>query len=245
MATTLHLWSRGHEVQRLQKALNKHLRIIPKLYENGQFGPQTEAAVRQYQASVGLGIDGIVGPRTWMSLEKGFVTHPVAVASMTDNPSDAPWMAVAAKEIGQKEKFGVKFNNPRIIEYFVTTSFKAKTDETSWCSAFVNWCLQQVKIKGTNSAAAASWLNWGKESAVIPGAITVIYNSNAKNSSLTTSGNHVGFMEKETASHYRLLGGNQSNQVRVSSYPKSSWKLKGCRWPNSQSEKEKSYHVYV
>jgi peptidoglycan hydrolase-like protein with peptidoglycan-binding domain len=32
---------------------------------DGSFGPQTEAAVRAYQSDRGVGVDGIVGDRTW------------------------------------------------------------------------------------------------------------------------------------------------------------------------------------
>jgi len=231
MATTLRFGSRGPEVQHLQELLNKHLQPSPNLRKDSHFGPRTESAVRLYQASVGLGIDGIAGPRTWASLQKGLVTNPANAVPMSASYANAPWMAVAMKEIGQREVRGA-VHNPRIIEYHATTTFRALTDETAWCSSFVNWCLQQAGITGTNSAAAASWLNWGKASASRSGAITIIYNSNAARSSLSASGNHVGFLVQQTTTHYLLLGGNQSNQVKISSYPKSSWRLKGCRWPN-------------
>lgn len=230
MSRTLCNGDQGPEVKKLQELLNKRLTPSCNLLVDGDFGALTEAAVRLYQAAVGLGIDGVVGPHTWAALEQGVVTKPVADSALPADFPDAPWMAVAMAEIGTVEIPGAQ-NNPRIVEYHATTTLAASDDETPWCASFVNWCIKQTGLKGTNSAAAASWIEWGVPGIARPGAITVIYNSAAAHSSLSASGNHVGFLIQETASHYHLLGGNQSNQVKISSFPKTSWALRAYRWP--------------
>ena len=50
----------GDAVERLQKAL--------KISPDGEFGPETEAAVRRLQARHGLTVDGVVGVDTWAVL---------------------------------------------------------------------------------------------------------------------------------------------------------------------------------
>ncbi len=242
MTNTLRIGSKGPDVRKLQETLNATLLLNPLLKVDGDFGRATDEAVKRFQAENGLGIDGIVGPKTGNALSlystnprsatkqspKPLVVSPVA--GLTNN-----WMKIANKEKGQAE-FKGKNHNPVIIKYHASTTLKAKADETPWCSSFVNWVMKQAKIQGTNSAAAASWLTWGEKCSAKSGAITIIRDAKAANSSLTRSGNHVGFLVRETATHYELLGGNQSNMVRVSLFPKSSWTLKGYRWPKIAEE---------
>ncbi len=59
----------GEVVRRLQRALRRtpDLGIIV----NGAFDALTETAVKQFQGSVGLVADGIVGPLTWNALPDG------------------------------------------------------------------------------------------------------------------------------------------------------------------------------
>lgn len=139
-------------------------------------------------------------------------------------------IAIAMREVGQREIKGPA-NNPRILEYHAATTLRARSEETAWCSSFANWCMQQAGGTGTKSAAAISWMHWGKPSTAIPGAITVIYNRRAVVSSLTASGYHVGFLVEEGPSYYRLLGGNQHHKVKYSDFTKASWRLIGYRWP--------------
>ena len=229
----LRIGSRGSEVSQLQELLNRRLTLLPaqRLRVDGEFGPRTAEAVKLFQARYGLGIDGVVGTRTWTALNSGAAAVPQP--RMSPSPvvsSDAPWMPIATREIGQVEIEGRR-HNPRIVEYHASTSMGAAADETAWCSSFVNWVLRQAGIRGTNSAAAASWTSWGQSCHARTGAVTVIFNPSAANSRLSRSGNHVGFLAEDNGGHFVLLGGNQSDSVRISRFPKSTWQLRGYRWP--------------
>jgi peptidoglycan hydrolase-like protein with peptidoglycan-binding domain len=60
---TLRRGAKGAAVNTLQQALGVKV--------DGDFGPRTEAAVRQWQRDHGLAADGIVGPKSWAKLSGG------------------------------------------------------------------------------------------------------------------------------------------------------------------------------
>ncbi|WP_255953907.1 peptidoglycan-binding protein [Streptomyces odontomachi] len=66
---TLQDGSSGTAVQRLQRALTAALGTTVAI--DGLFGPNTTAAVEQYQSAHGLTADGIVGANTWGALQAG------------------------------------------------------------------------------------------------------------------------------------------------------------------------------
>lgn len=70
---TLRRGSRGDLVKTLQRDLN--------LSSDGNFGGQTEAAVRNFQRAHNMVPDGIVGPKTWIALDAAGA--PAAGASAT------------------------------------------------------------------------------------------------------------------------------------------------------------------
>lgn len=124
----------------------------------------------------------------------------------------APWLRVAYGEVGVSEVRGAS-HNARILEYHASAG-RARTDEIPWCASFVNWCLLQAGITGTGSAWSLSFLNWANGQTIadpVYGCIAVIDNGNHHG--------HVGFVvgtATSNSSHYVLLGGNQSNSVRLS-----------------------------
>lgn len=62
---TLKKGSNGTDVERLRRLMNAH---GFKLAITTNFDAALDAAVRQYQKTKGLTVDGIVGPKTWNSL---------------------------------------------------------------------------------------------------------------------------------------------------------------------------------
>lgn len=87
---TLQRGSKGRAVRHLQGGVNVH---SYKIAEDGDFGPGTERAVRSYQGSHGLLVDGVVGDNTWWSLvgqhitqvQRGSSGHTVTVVQAQAN----------------------------------------------------------------------------------------------------------------------------------------------------------------
>lgn len=117
----------------------------------------------------------------------------------------------AKGELGQSEIAGSK-DNARIVFYHSFTSLKATDDETPWCSSFVCAALEENGFKSTRSAAAKSYIGFMAKGDGSVGDIAVLKRP---------GGHHVAFINKKFvagSSTIELLGGNQSNKVRVSNY---------------------------
>lgn len=134
-----------------------------------------------------------------------------------------PWMVVANREIGVHESSSG--NNARILQYLASVGLSGP-DETSWCAAFVNWCLRSVDFPSANTGRAASWANWGRSVSPTYGAITVLQPLAAGASG------HVGFLHAIVGDQVWLLSGNSDNQVRLSPYNKDKLiPAAPFRWP--------------
>jgi len=132
------------------------------------------------------------------------------------------WLQCARKELGVHETPG-KASTKRILEYHQATSLKATDDETAWCSAFVCWCLETTGITSTRSAAARSYLNWGKVlSEPRIGCVVVFQRGDS------AWQGHVGFVVGFDKTTITCLGGNQNDSVCIQKYPRS--KVLGFRW---------------
>lgn len=158
----------------------------------------------------------------WMS-SKYLVAedHPLVPTSARE---EFPWMPLAIGELGVSEAPGAS-NHPRVLEYLASTSLHAslaKNDSTPWCSAFVNWCVERAGLAGTDSAAAKSWLGWGRDIQVPRRGCVSIF-------SRGKTGGHVGFFVRRDGGLIQVHGGNQDNRVSVAGYETA--RLLGYRVP--------------
>jgi len=202
---------------------------------NVRDGPSTNAAVigglrrGKVVTLISVSGDGLWFKITPPSGRQGWVRNKY-LAAVPENdlskPGDPPWMAIASSEVGVKEYPG-NGENPRIVEYLKSTNLSAPDsarDETPWCSAFANWCVEKSGYEGTDSAWARSWLNWGGTIAKPRhGCIAVLKRDVNKG--------HVGFYLGATAHGIKLLGGNQSNAVSVGTFKKAD--VLGYRLPQN------------
>ncbi len=160
----------------------------------------------------------------------GGTTAPRTGSPAPEAPAGgSDWMRIARAETGQREIAGAQ-DNARIVEYHRTTTLRASDDETPWCSSFVNWTMERAGYRGTDSAAAISWARWGERvsglGAAREGDIVVLHRRGAP-----AHENHVGFFVRAGNGGVTLLGGNQSNQVKESTYSSAQWEVVAVRRP--------------
>ncbi len=145
-------------------------------------------------------IDGDPGPLTAVALQQYFKPQDEKVPG---------WLTWASQELGVSEIYG-KRANPRIVHYHSFTSLGSESDEVAWCSSFVNaGLLEGANILGTKSAAAASFRNYGVPVDPKTFAAIVLFKTN------TGSLRHVAFSSGYWKGWLFVLGGNQSNKVKI------------------------------
>lgn len=146
------------------------------------------------------------------ALQRQGLLAPAAAAPTAPAPATEAGvprhLAIARGEHGTNEIRGGR-DNPRVVEYHQTTTLRARDDETAWCSSFVNWTMEQAGIRGTDSAAARSWLNWGQAvpidaASVRPGDVIVFPRGN------NPAQGHVAIVSEVLDNgRVSVIGGNQ------------------------------------
>ncbi len=107
---------------------------------DGDFGPQTRAAVLQFQRAQGLAVDGKVGDQTWSSLFKdGFSpARPPAPGSVSPTPAPRDgtlgnkMLALAQSQVGTLES---GTNRGAALKY----QREFGRGPEAWCADFTSW----------------------------------------------------------------------------------------------------------
>lgn len=142
--------------------------------------------------------------------------------------NDPAWLKAAFADLGLHEKVGPG-SNPRVVQMYAEAGNPGiKDDAVAWCAAAVGSWLYRANLKGTNSLAARSYLNYGKKLSLtnIPrGAILVFRRGNSDWQG------HVCFCLRDDGDYVQALGGNQSDQVSIVRFSKAA--LLAARWPET------------
>ena len=128
-------------------------------------------------------------------------------------------LAIAMSQYGVTEIVG-KRHNPIILDYFKQIGHSwVQTDETAWCSAYMNWVALIAGMERTGKLNARSWLTVGQKIDNPKQGDVVIFWREKKSSWKGHVGLFIGYTHDKKGIY--VLGGNQNNMVNIKRYPTS------------------------
>lgn len=113
---TIKLGSSGNSVKEAQCLLNRH---GAKLTADGKFGTLTDTAVRNFQRSKGLAVDGVVGTNTWKALISGTGTAPTTRQAKVDKV-----LKFAKAQLGKRYVWGAEGPNTFDCSGYTLSAYK-------------------------------------------------------------------------------------------------------------------------
>ena len=122
------------------------------------------------------------------------------------------------------EEVGGSLDNPAILAMLRLDNKWPEGDEVPWCSAFTNHICWLARLPRSKDLRARSWLTVGKGinlDNAEPGDIIVLKRGRGEQPGpeVLDAPGHVGFYAGRFGEFIEILGGNQSDTVKVSRYP--------------------------
>lgn len=191
---------------------------------DGAWGPSTRRALRSFQATAGLEVDGVCGPLTQAALADRGVAPTERGSAAAGEPS---WLQEARRRLGLHERA-----DARRLRDFLASDGRTLGDpaRAPWCGDFVETCIRVALPEEpvpANPYLARNWLSFGDPCAAPAlGAIAVFWRRRRAGPS-----GHVGFAVGQDAHHVAVLGGNQSDRVSIARIDRR--RLLGMRWPRT------------
>lgn len=130
------------------------------------------------------------------------------------------------------QEVGGSVDNPQILAMLKLDNDWPEGDEVPWCSAFVNYIAWLLRLPRSKNLRARSWLTVGRGVSmdeVEVGDIIILKRGSGvqPGPEVIEAPGHVGFYAGRTGDLIEVLGGNQSDTVKISRYPVK--KLLGIR----------------
>lgn len=166
--------------------------------------------------------------------------HRIGRKNMYDylKSEPAPRILVeAVKLLGTKEVAG-KEHNPVILDWAKELKISwYKEDETPWCGLFMGIVAKRAgKDLPANILSAISWATFGTERQTAMLGDVLVFKREG--------GNHVGLYVGEDKDCYHVLGGNQSDSVKVSRIAKNRCiAIRRCAWKTAQPANIRVIHL--
>lgn len=130
---------------------------------------------------------------------------------------------IAERFAGMKELAGDE-DNPQILAFLKLDAAWPEHDEVPWCSGFINYVAWICRAPRSKSLRARSWLEIGRRISLdgaTPGDVVIFNRGGSPDPNVIKSKGHVGFYAGHDDDFVEVLGGNQSNTVKVSRYKRS------------------------
>lgn len=197
-----------------------------KIDTDGDWGRNSIAALRAFQAKAGFPVTGVADKASVAALTLAPPTSGSPAGSSGGAPlADEvmpPWMAEMHRKMGLHE---VRDNSALSAWLRQFGRFLGNPRDLPWCGDAVESCVAKVLPEEplpSNPFFAQAWGKFGVDAkGPVVGSIGVIR--------WTPSSGHVGIVAGVDGSRVNLLGGNQSNSINVSSFPRN--KFIAFRWP--------------
>ena len=132
--------------------------------------------------------------------------------------------STAQRWVGIKEVGGT-VDNPMLMAMLKLDNDWPSHDEVPWCSAFANFVCWILRLPRSKDLRARSWLTVGRgvELADAEAAFDIVIlkrgSGEQPGPEVIDAPGHVGFYAGRFGDFIEVLGGNQSDTVKVSRYP--------------------------